>query len=164
MHHSGPRLHIIFGKIASGKSTLAKRLAAEPATVLISEDVWLKTLFGEALQTLEDYIRCSRLLRATMAPHVDALLQSGVSVVLDFAANTPAQRQWFREIVEVSGVGHALHVLDVSDDLCLARLQRRNAEGSHPFTVTESQFHDFMQHVTRPGADEGFNLVIHGAD
>jgi len=164
MHHSEPRLHIIFGKIASGKSTLANRLAAEPATVLISEDVWLKTLFGDALETLEDYIRCSRLLRATMAPHAVALLQSGVSVVLDFAANTPAQRQWFREIVEVSGVGHALHVLDVSDDLCLARLQRRNAEGCHPFTVTESQFHDFMQHVTRPGADEGFNLVIHSAD
>ena len=40
-----PTLHMICGKIAAGKSTLARRLADQPNTILISEDVWLSTLY-----------------------------------------------------------------------------------------------------------------------
>ena len=36
-----PTLHLVCGKIAAGKSTLANRLANAPATVLISEDYWM---------------------------------------------------------------------------------------------------------------------------
>jgi predicted kinase len=35
-------------KIAAGKSTLARRLAARPATLLISEDHWMSNLFSTA--------------------------------------------------------------------------------------------------------------------
>lgn len=38
------RLHFLCGKIASGKSTLAKQLAKQPRTILLSEDEWLSTL------------------------------------------------------------------------------------------------------------------------
>ena len=34
-------LHLICGKAASGKTTLARRLAAEHAAVLFCEDKWL---------------------------------------------------------------------------------------------------------------------------
>ena len=60
MHAQVPTLHILCGKIASGKSTLAARLSAKPSTVLITEDAWLDTLFRDELQTREDYVRCSR--------------------------------------------------------------------------------------------------------
>src|SRR5437870_3632743 len=64
-----PTLYLICGKIASGKSSLARRLAARPATLLISEDHWTSTLFSGELKTIEDYGRCSALLRAAMGPH-----------------------------------------------------------------------------------------------
>ena len=51
-----PVLHMLCGKAAAGKSTLARRLADAPATVLISEDVWLARLDKPEMQTVEDYI------------------------------------------------------------------------------------------------------------
>lgn len=154
-------LHMLCGKIASGKSTLAAQLAARPRTVLVAEDIWLKTLFADELHSLEDYVRCSSKLRNAMEPHVAGLLDAGVSVVLDFAANTVRQRGWMRRIIESTEAVHQLHVLDVSDEVCLARLRARNAAGDHPFAVSEAQFHQFMSYFAAPTADEGFNLVVH---
>lgn len=157
-----PSLHILSGKIASGKSTLAAQLGAKSATVLVSEDGWLEALFLDELQSLEDYVRCSAKLKGVMGPHVKALLQAGLSVVLDFPANTRGQRRWFMEIIETTGVAHTLHVLDISDELCLARLSARNASGAHPFAVTEAQFREISDYFTAPTADEGFNILRHG--
>lgn len=78
-------LHILCGKIASGKSTLARELATQPVTVVVSEDRWLSALFKEEMRTIEDYVRCSAKLRSAIAPHVVSLLSAGVSVVLDFS-------------------------------------------------------------------------------
>lgn len=61
-----PTLHLICGKIASGKSTLAGRLASEPKTVLISEDEWLSRLYPGEITTLTDYVRFASRLRDVM--------------------------------------------------------------------------------------------------
>lgn len=162
MHDETPTLHILCGKIASGKSTLAARLSAKPDTVLITEDAWLDALFSEELQTREDYVRCSRRIKAAMKPHISALLRAGVSVVLDFPANTPGQRRWFREIIETTGAAHTLHILDVSEEVCMARLRARNVAGDHPFVVTDDLFHEVTSYFTAPSADEGFTIIRHG--
>lgn len=156
-----PTLHMLCGKIASGKSTLAAQLASQPATVLISEDDWLSTLYADQLQTGADYLRCSAKLHATLAPHVTALLNSGVSVVLDFAANTPKSRQWMRDILDQTGVPHQMHLLLPPDELCLTRLRQRNKSGDHPFAVSEAQFHQFSKHFQPPIEAEGFTLIHH---
>lgn len=161
MPDSSPTLHLICGKIAAGKSTLAARLAGAPRTVLIAEDGWLKVLFADELVSLPDYARCSTKLRWIMAPHVGALLNSGISVVLDFPANTFEQRSWMRRILEGTTASHQLHLLDVSDEVCLARLRNRNHQGDHPFTVTEAQFRQFSSHFTPPTQAEAFNVVRH---
>ncbi|MBS0125973.1 AAA family ATPase [Thetidibacter halocola] len=161
MSTTSSTLHMLFGKIASGKSTLATRLSAAPGTVLMAEDVWLDALFADELKSLQDYARCSKKLRHVMGPHVAAVLNAGVSVVLDFPANTVAQRAWMRDILTRTETAHELHVLDASDEVCLARLRARNAAGDHPFAVSEAQFHEFSSYLTAPTRDEGFNLVFH---
>lgn len=162
MPSGSPELHILCGKIASGKSTLAARLSAKPYTVLITEDAWLDALFGEELQTCEDYVSFSRRIKAAMKPHITALLRARLSVVLDFPANTRGQRRWFKEIIESTGVAHVLHVLDVSGEVCLARLRARNNSGDHPFVVTDILFHEVTSYFTEPVADEGFTILRHG--
>src|SRR2546427_8227302 len=57
-------LHMVCGKIGSGKSTLARQLAAEPGTVLVSEDSWLAGLYPGEMQSVADYVRCSTRLRS----------------------------------------------------------------------------------------------------
>ena len=161
MSHKPPMLHLICGKIASGKSTLSARLGAEPGTIVISEDAWLGPLFDDQLKTGADYLRCAARLQKAMAPHVATLLGAGLSVVLDFPANTPDQRAWMLGLARTAGVDHRLHYLDVPDAVCLDRLRARNAEGLHPFAATEEQFHRFAAHFVPPAEDEGFHIVRH---
>jgi predicted kinase len=152
---------MLYGKIAAGKSTLADQLSAAPQTVVIREDPWLKTLFGDQMTTGADFVHYSGVLRAAMGPHVTALLRAGTSVVLDFQANTRDSRAWMRTIFEAASASHQLHVLDVPDAVCLARLRVRTAQGDHPFAATEAQFHRFSRHLQPPTPDEGFTLRHH---
>lgn len=157
---SRPKLLMICGKIASGKSTLAARLAQAPDTVLVSEDFWLARLYPGEIATIEDYARCTRRLREAMAPLAADLLRS-VSVVLDFQANTPASRAWMRAIFEKAGAAHELHYLRASDAVCKARLGARNARGEHEYRVSEAEFDLFTSHFVEPSAEEGFSIVLH---
>lgn len=153
---------MICGKIAAGKSTLATTLAAHPHTIRISEDAWLACLFKDEQKTIEDYVRNSRRLREAMGDHVVELLRAGLSVVLDFPANTPASRQWMRGLFERAGADHRLHFLDVPDEVCKARLRARNAAGTHSFNASDAEFDLFTSYFVPPSATEGFEVVFYG--
>jgi predicted kinase len=161
MAPSPPVLYLLCGKIGAGKSTLAKSLTARPATVLISEDHWNSNLFLDELRTIEDYSRYSKRVRSTMGPHVVSLLKAGMSVVLDFHANTLASRSWMRGIFEAANAAHELHFLDVRDEACKRRLKQRNSAGEHPYQVSESDYEVFTSYFVPPAQDEGFNVIVH---
>jgi predicted kinase len=154
-------LHMLCGKIAAGKSTLAAELARRPETVLIAEDEWLSNLFGDQMHSVSDYVRVSKKLRDVMGPHVAMLLQSGVSVVLDFPANTVGLRNWMRAIITEANVDHVLHHLDREDDVCIARLRVRNQAGTHQFAASDAQFHQINAAFVPPAKAEGFNVVTY---
>lgn len=156
-------LHLLCGKIAAGKSTLAASLAAEADTVLVSEDAWLARLYPGEICTVADYVRCAARLREAMAPHLESLLRGGLSVVCDFPDNTPASRAWMRGIIERSGVAHRLHYLDVPDETCRARLHRRNAAGGHEFTASDADFDTISGFFMAPAEDEGFDIRRYSA-
>ena len=159
----GPTLHLICGRIAAGKSTLATNLGRRDGTVVIREDEWLAGLYGDRMSSIQDYLRCTALLRGVLGPHVATLLDAGLSVVLDFQANTVEARSWMRGILDRTGAAHVLHLLDVPEEVCLARLKARNAAGDHPFAVTEAQFHQISRHFVPPRPEEGFEVHVHRA-
>lgn len=111
-------LYLLCGKIAAGKSTLARRLAARPATLLISQDHWMSGMYPGEIRTIGDFVRLSARLRTVMAPHVVDILRQGLSVVLDFPANTVSDRSWMRSLITQAGIAHELHVLDCPDAIC----------------------------------------------
>ena len=154
-------LYLLCGKIASGKSTLARQLAARPATLLITMDQWMSILFPTENRTIEDFARLAARLRAAMGPHVVDILRQNLSVVLDFPANTMSWRGWMRSLISEAGVAHELHVLVVPDGLCKERLRQRNERGEHPYQVSEATFDLFTNHFVPPTPDEGFNIVVH---
>jgi predicted kinase len=129
-------LYLFCGKIAAGKSTLARRLAERPATLLITMDHWMSNLFPTENRTIEDFSRLSARLRAAIGPHVVDILRHGLSVVLDFPANTLSQRSWMRSLITDAGVAHELHLLDFPDTICKQRLLQRNRDGEHLYQVT----------------------------
>lgn len=159
--HPG-KLLFLSGKMAAGKSTLAKVLAEREDAVLIVQDHFLATLFPGEIREVADYLRCSRRLNAALTPHVRALLARGVSVVLDFPANTLTQRAWFREILDGTGAAHELHFVDVPDDLCKRQLRERSKDlpPGTPWT-TDADFDAITAYFQPPGEDEGFTVIHH---
>ena len=156
-----PILHLLCGKIASGKSTLAKALSAERSVILLTEDQWLSRLYPEQICSVTDYVRLARQLRNVTGPLVIDLLRAGVTVVLDFPANTPADRQWLRSLADDAQASHCLHFIDIDDDTCRARLHRRNERGEHDFAATDAEFDLITSYFRAPEKEEGLNVVMH---
>jgi predicted kinase len=161
MSSNEPTLHLVCGKIAAGKSTLVNELGRLPGTVVVREDHWLARLYPGEQNSLADYVRNSARLRSAMATHLVDLLRSGLSIVLDFPANTPSSRAWMRTLFEGAGCSHQLHYLDVADEVCKARLSRRNKSGEHEFTVSDEDFDLFTAHFVPPTAEEAFEIILH---
>lgn len=157
---SSATLHFLCGKIASGKSTLAQQLVREQQAVLMSEDTWLAALYPGQIIQLTDYIEKSRLLKSALELHLVTLLQKGITLVLDFPANTPEQRRWLKGLAEQAGCSYCCHVLDVGDEECKRRLAARNLSGENPFTTSAEQFDLITAHFSYPSEEEG--LVING--
>lgn len=150
------------GKMAAGKSTLARELAARTGAVLLVQDEFLARLFPGEILGVEDFLRCSARLRDALTPHVCELLGKGITVVLDFPGNTVEQRAWFRTLAERAGVPHQLHLIEASDDLCKQQLRQRSRDlpPGTPWT-TEAEFDAITAYFRPPSADEGFHIVRH---
>lgn len=163
MAHAPGTLHLLCGKIAAGKSTLARQLAERHAAAIVGEDFWLSRLYGEEMASVADYVRCSARLREAIGPHLVDLLRLGVSIVLDFPANTRANRAWMRGIAEAAGAGHRLHFLDLPDSVCRARMHARNAAGAREFAPTDAHFDLITAHFEPPAESEGLTIELHRA-
>lgn len=155
-----PVLHFFCGKMASGKTTLSKKLASEHNAVLLSEDIWLSKLYPEEISTFDDYLRYSSRLKFVISQHVQDILAQKISVVLDFPGNVPSQRQWFRSIFEAAQVNHVLHYIVAPDSLCKKQLRKRNAEQPEgSMIMSEADFDYITTYFQPPTADEGFNII-----
>lgn len=150
------------GKMAAGKSTLARTLAERPDTILLIQDQLLDALYPGEIVVIPDFVRCSSHLRAALEPHVGALLSKGISVVLDFPGNTRAQRAWFRMLFERAGADHELHFVDVTDDVCKRQLRERTRHlpPGTPWT-TDAEFDAVTAYFEPPADDEGFTVIRH---
>lgn len=157
-----PTLHLMCGKIASGKSTLAQLLAEEQRALVLSEDQWLSRLYPEQIKSVADYLRCARQIRGVLGPLVIDVLSAGVSVVLDFPANTVADRQWLRGLADTAKVPHCLHYLAVDEDTCRARLHARNALAEHEFAASDAEFDLISSYFQVPEVGEELKIVMHG--
>jgi predicted kinase len=131
--------------------------------VLLSEDQLLSALYPGEIRTITDYARCAGRLREAIGAHVRELLRAGVSVVLDFQANTQQARTWMRRLFESAGARNELHVLEVPDETCRARLRQRNSAGPHQYQVSDADFDLFTSYFVPPLESEGFNVVRHAS-
>ena len=159
---SSAKLIFFCGKMAAGKSTLARDLAARENAVLFVQDDFLNTLFPSEITDIPAFVDRYTRLKNALTPHICALLSKGIPVVLDFAAATRAQRAWFRELIERTNVAHELHFVEASDALCKTQLRNRSKAlpASTPWT-TDADFEAINAYFQAPSQDEKFNVVRH---
>ena len=156
------KLSFFCGKMAAGKSTLAKQIVARTDAILLVQDDWLTHLFPDEIVDVDAYRKYSRRLSAALTEHVSMLLARGLDVVLDFPANTRAQRAWFRELIDRAHAPHELHFVDAPDALCKAQLRERSsglADGAA--WTTDAEFDAITRFFEPPAPEEGFNIVRH---
>jgi predicted kinase len=156
------KLIFFCGKMASGKSTLARELANREKAVLLVQDDLLDALFPGEITDIQGFVKCSSRLKNALTPHICALLSKGISVVLDFPGNTKAQRAWFHELIERANVEHEVHFVDASDSLCKSQLRDRSIglPDDTPWT-TDADFEAINAYFQPPSEHEKFNVVRH---
>ena len=149
------------GKMGAGKSTKSKEVTLENNAVLLSEDEWLSILYPQQISSFEDYIKHSALLRPLIKSHVQKILLTGTTVVLDFPANTSKQRAWFKNIVLEIDAKHQLIYLDVSDEKCIKQIaQRRLEQPERSAFDTEEMFHQVTKYFEIPMESEQLQITI----
>ncbi|MDP5252922.1 MULTISPECIES: ATP-binding protein [unclassified Vibrio] len=154
-------LFFFCGKMGAGKSTHSKVVAAEKKAVLISEDDWLSAHYPSQINTFDDYIRYSNLIKPFVKSHVQNLLNLGVDVVMDFPANTTKQRAWFIALCREIRCEHLLWHLDLTDEQCLSQLAKRRVEEPERAAFdTVEVFHHVTQYFEAPTASEALNWQV----
>ena len=150
-------LVLFCGKMGSGKSTKAIELAAEMDAILVSEDEWLSHLYPEEINSFQDYLTYSSRLKPLIKAHVQSILNSGVSVVMDFPGNTKNQRSWLKSILHDNLCLHKLVYLEADDEVCLERLSHRQlAQPERAIFDNPEVFKQVTAHFEAPSSTEGF--------
>jgi predicted kinase len=124
MERSPARLVLICGLPASGKSTLARQLAATIPAIRLDKDEWT---FALGLDVWDDEHR-ARVERQLWVLAQD-LLANGLSVILEWGHWARAERDEKRLGARALGVGVELHHLDAPLDVLIERAERRHASG-----------------------------------
>lgn len=148
------------GKMGAGKSTKSRIISIEKNAVLLSEDDWLSAHYPNQINSFDDFIKFSALIKPFIKSHVQLILNTGTNVVMDFPANTKKQREWFKQLFNEIECNHELIFLDLSDEQCLSHIAKRRKEQPHRAQFdNEDVFNHVTQYFEAPLLSEGFNIL-----
>ena len=142
-----PRLVLLCGLPASGKTTLARRLAELYGAVRLNPDEWESALgvdpFDEGFQTR---------LEGQFSELTQRLLTLGTSVILEWGFWARSERDDMREVARSLGVAVELRFLDVPYEELVRRVVARHEAGG--IAVTESHMERYRDIFQPPTGDE----------
>jgi uncharacterized protein len=145
------RLVITTGVIGTGKSTLARDVAARIGAIVVRTDALRKHLAGRALTErasagFGEGLYSGEMARRTYAEAIGLaamLLDAGWPVLLDGAFSSAAQRTMAREVAARARVPFVAIWCDAPDSVLAERLRRR---AEHPGEVSDARVDLLPQH------------------
>jgi predicted kinase len=120
---TGPRLIIVCGLPASGKTTLARSLENRLPAVRFSPDEWMDAL---SLNLYDEQRRAK--IEALQWKIAQSLLAHGLSVIIEWGTWGRSERDTLRLGARALGAAVELHYLSAPADVLFDRIQLRGAE------------------------------------
>ncbi len=146
-------IHLICGKICSGKSFYARTLAQEENAVILSCD-GVMTLFPP-LEGDAAYARVSEKVKAYLLSQAADIARCGAKVILDWGFWHRDEREKTAAFFAARRLSVQWHYLDVSDARWEANIQKRNAApGSADYLVDEGLKQKCLSHFQPPDSAE----------
>ena len=148
--HKQPRLVLLCGLPASGKTTLARELAEKYGAVRLNGDEWKLAL---GIDPFDDDARVR--LETQLLALTQRLLALGTSVILEWGFWARVERDDLREMARSLGAAVELRFLDVPYDELVRRVVERTAKGGIPITASHMEGY---RGVFQPPTDEELSL------
>lgn len=147
---SSPRLVLICGLPASGKSTLARRLATQLPAIRLDKDAWVERLGGDLW---DDDLR--ERVEGLLWDLTLELLEQGQSVILEWGHWARAERDEKRLGARAVGADVELHYLSAPIDELVDRAERRTASGEWTAApITREHVETWARVFQAPDEDE----------
>ena len=157
-----PTVIFLCGLAASGKTTFAKRLAAETGAVRFSLD---ERMIAQTDLTIfdEEYGRLVQQEKALIWQEALVLLHNGQDVILDWSLwSRAARREWTQRAID-AGFAYELVYLKRPLALLQERLAQRNQHPSNSTHVIPLEALERFSHIFEPPtAEERLNLRVVG--
>lgn len=159
-------IHLIVGNTGSGKTTYSTKLKRKTNGIIFSIDKWNKTLFladkksDDGLEwILERIDRAEKMIMEI----VQQLENLKTDSILDLGLSKFEHREKFRKFADSNGYELKIHYLDISKEIRLERVMKRNIEkgATYEFEVTKENF-DFMENwFEKPSVKEiGDGIIV----
>jgi predicted kinase len=154
-----PVAYMISGKVGSGKTTYAMRLAENTRAPVFSIDAWMAALFSADIPASGKGIPIDFAWYAERVDRCEVMIwelckqqiMQGRSVVLDLGFLRRARRKKFIDWAAAVGADIQVHFLDVDVEIRRERVAARNRHraGTFSFAVTDEMF-DFAETLFEP--------------
>jgi predicted kinase len=156
------RIHLLCGKVATGKSHYSKTQAADGKAFLLSIDAMLIEIFGKqpGREVFELYEGKCKNWQQALAIQLASL---GHEVYLDWGFWKKAERTACRNFFQSAGFKTILHFFDGKIEARMSLLEKRNSSvPSESFIIEAKDLEFFDSLFESPDPDE--NYEYHTAD
>jgi predicted kinase len=155
--------HLLFGYLASGKTTFAKQLEVKHDAVRFTPDEWMARLFGDDPPE-ESFAERAEAILQLLEPLWMRCLSLGVDVVLDYGFWGRKERDDVRATVERLGANACLYRLHCPDAEARRRIDVRNRADHRSLHIAPATYDALRSRFEPLQADEAWleadNLIV----
>jgi predicted kinase len=139
----GPILHLICGLPGSGKTTLAKSIAASSGAIRFSPDEWIKDIWKDKAEAEGNQYRDQ--IEQLQWKIAKQMLQNSTDVIIEWGTWGRNERIKLRDEAKAVGARVKFYYLTISRELLKERVLKRNQNiDQHEIYIPEKEIETFL--------------------